>query len=325
MSHSQKPLVSIGLPTFNRPEGLQKTLEAIACQEYTNLEIIVSDNNSDDKHGIKAILENWASRDPRFKFFIQKSKIGVLNNFHFVAQKATGQYFLWMADDDIYYPNHISTMLEMHMQGNYVLTATIPSYYCTTTNEYITFYPIDCSQFGKSIEEQLAYFIRLHIWFHYKATIIYGMYKREYVPDVFSCPEFCADQFSYIGPDNLMVYSVLSKGLASCTKTVTYIKTVKSPFFYETIRKDTQLSFSKKIYYSILSLVGHSKMLTAIDCHNTILSKILDTTLMSQAEKDDLLLHNKNHLLCLNFTFPKYIINLHPRHILHLIKTNFLL
>ena len=40
------PLVSVGIPTFNRPEGLRRTLRLICNQTYRNLEILVSDNAS---------------------------------------------------------------------------------------------------------------------------------------------------------------------------------------------------------------------------------------------------------------------------------------
>ena len=40
------PMVTVGIPTFNRPEGLERTLACITKQTYTNLEIIVSDNCS---------------------------------------------------------------------------------------------------------------------------------------------------------------------------------------------------------------------------------------------------------------------------------------
>ena len=35
-----QPLVSVGIPTYNRPEGLRQTLDCITFQTYKNLEII---------------------------------------------------------------------------------------------------------------------------------------------------------------------------------------------------------------------------------------------------------------------------------------------
>ena len=46
VQRTRQPLVSVGIPTYNRPEGLRRTLECITKQTYKNLEIIVSNNCS---------------------------------------------------------------------------------------------------------------------------------------------------------------------------------------------------------------------------------------------------------------------------------------
>ncbi|MBK7374561.1 MAG: glycosyltransferase [Chitinophagaceae bacterium] len=46
--HETTPLVTVGIPTYNRPGGLERTLACITVQTYANLEIIVSDNCSAD-------------------------------------------------------------------------------------------------------------------------------------------------------------------------------------------------------------------------------------------------------------------------------------
>ena len=44
------PLVTVGIPTYNRPKGLERTLQCILNQTYANLEIIISDNCSAPNH-----------------------------------------------------------------------------------------------------------------------------------------------------------------------------------------------------------------------------------------------------------------------------------
>ena len=93
------PLVSVGIPTFNRPEGLRRTLQAISSQTYKNIEIIISDNYSDNLM-VKDVIAEYKMRDSRINSFNQDSNIGIVNNFKFVLKKATGNYFMWAADDD---------------------------------------------------------------------------------------------------------------------------------------------------------------------------------------------------------------------------------
>ena len=93
------PLVSVGIPTYNRPEGARRTLQAIAGQTYGNLEIIVSDNASPDQRTEQAVAEIVA-RDRRVRFFRQSTNLGSSGNFQFLLGQATGRYFMWAADDD---------------------------------------------------------------------------------------------------------------------------------------------------------------------------------------------------------------------------------
>ena len=44
----ESKLVSIGIPTYNRPEDLEKCVKNLLNQTYPNIEIIISDNNSNN-------------------------------------------------------------------------------------------------------------------------------------------------------------------------------------------------------------------------------------------------------------------------------------
>jgi glycosyltransferase involved in cell wall biosynthesis len=92
-------LVSVGIPTFNRPEGLRRTLDAITRQTYPKLEIIVSDNASPGRETEKVVYE-FATRYPKLQFHRQARNLGAMANFQFVLRQATGKYFMWAADDD---------------------------------------------------------------------------------------------------------------------------------------------------------------------------------------------------------------------------------
>jgi glycosyltransferase domain-containing protein len=111
-----QPLVSVGIPTYNRPEGLRRTLECISGQTYRNLEIIVSDNASPGD-GSAAVIREFMEKDSRIKYFHQQANIGATLNFQFVLDNAAGNYFMWAADDDLCEPEFISVLascLESH-------------------------------------------------------------------------------------------------------------------------------------------------------------------------------------------------------------------
>ncbi len=93
------PLISVGIPTYNRPSGLRRVLENICAQTYENLEIIISDNCSDNKD-VKKIVREFIKNDKRIRYYCHECNMGPVYNFNFALRKARGDYFMWAADDD---------------------------------------------------------------------------------------------------------------------------------------------------------------------------------------------------------------------------------
>jgi glycosyltransferase involved in cell wall biosynthesis len=109
-----KPLVSIGMPTYNRADGyLPLALDSALEQDYPNLEIIVSDNASTD--GTEELIRSKA--DSRIRYFRHAESIGGTNNFNFCVEQARGAYFLLLHDDDLIDPDFISTCVRA-LDGN---------------------------------------------------------------------------------------------------------------------------------------------------------------------------------------------------------------
>jgi len=105
-----QPLVSVGIPTYNRALGLQRTLSCITQQTYRNLEIIVSDNASPGKE-TEALVRYLMQTDPRIQYHRQDINQGAIYNFKFVLDQSTGNYFMWAADDDEWEPEFIQICL----------------------------------------------------------------------------------------------------------------------------------------------------------------------------------------------------------------------
>jgi glycosyltransferase involved in cell wall biosynthesis len=127
---STEPLITIGIPTYNRPDGLRKTLEKITRQTYSNLEIVVSDNCSPDEEIVRSVVESFSLKDQRIKFYRQPNNLGSIGNFHFLVSIASGKYFLWAADDDEVEINYVEELWKALMAKP---TASIAmSYYKVT-------------------------------------------------------------------------------------------------------------------------------------------------------------------------------------------------
>ena len=75
MIDENTPLVTVGIPTYNRAKGLERTLNCIINQTYKNLEIVISDNGSDDLT-VKTILEKYVGKyTPQITVSIEKEQL----------------------------------------------------------------------------------------------------------------------------------------------------------------------------------------------------------------------------------------------------------
>lgn len=98
MKEASQPLVSIGIPTYNGAKRIGSTLMAILNQRYPNLEVIISDNCSSDN--TDSVCVELSKKNKGIHYFRQKENIGIIPNFEFVLSKASGDFFMWVADDD---------------------------------------------------------------------------------------------------------------------------------------------------------------------------------------------------------------------------------
>lgn len=94
-----RPKVAIGMPVYNGEDYLKEAIESILSQDYTDLELIISDNASID--GTEDICRRYASEDSRIKYFRSKKNWGAAYNFKLVFNMSSSPYFKWAAHDDI--------------------------------------------------------------------------------------------------------------------------------------------------------------------------------------------------------------------------------
>lgn len=92
------PLVTVGVPTYNGGEKIVKALKSILRQDYPNIELIISDNCSSDN--TMEVCMDLGQKNQCVRYFRQPRNIGMMPNFEFVLSQASGDFFMWMSDDD---------------------------------------------------------------------------------------------------------------------------------------------------------------------------------------------------------------------------------
>jgi glycosyltransferase involved in cell wall biosynthesis len=124
-----EPLVSVVIPTYNRPEYLQQAIASAVKQTYQNIEIIVSDNCSPENP--QAIVESF--QDPRIKFWRQQQNIGMLANQMSAFNMAQGKYLASLHDDDMWNEDFLAKLIP-HLEANPGLALAFCDHYIIDTN-----------------------------------------------------------------------------------------------------------------------------------------------------------------------------------------------
>ena len=120
------PLVSIGIPTYNRINLLDEAIKCAVNQTYKNLEIIISDNNSPGKE-VENLVKSYMDKDKRIIFKKHPINIAINENFKYVLSKAKGDYFLFAADDDVRSLDFIEKNLEFLEANHDYIASTSPT------------------------------------------------------------------------------------------------------------------------------------------------------------------------------------------------------
>ncbi len=92
-----KEKVSVIIPVYNVEEYLDRCVESVINQTYTELEIILVDDGSTDSSG--KLCDRWAERDVRIKAVHKENEgLGMARNTG--LENATGKYVFFIDSDD---------------------------------------------------------------------------------------------------------------------------------------------------------------------------------------------------------------------------------
>jgi glycosyltransferase involved in cell wall biosynthesis len=113
------PLLTIGIPTYNRGDRLEKTIlklfDSINSSGLNKkVSILVSNNNSED-HTSEVLFKLQHSADAygiKFSYKNQPVNIGPAKNFIECAFLASTEYLVFLSDDDNLYPNSLLFILD---------------------------------------------------------------------------------------------------------------------------------------------------------------------------------------------------------------------
>lgn len=103
-----RPLVSICIPTYNRPEALARVVESMLRQTYSPIEIIVTDDG--DSENTKAALGPLLER---IRYEANEKRLGLYANWNRAIELARGELVASYHDHDYYAPTVVERSVEI--------------------------------------------------------------------------------------------------------------------------------------------------------------------------------------------------------------------
>lgn len=175
-SETGPPLVSVIVPTFNRPDRLVEALRSILQQTYPNFEIIVVNDAGTEVENLVSSL-NSSGKITYIKHGRNRGLAAARNTG---IKLSKGTYIAYLDDDDLYYPDHLETLVrflkgspykvaytdahrayQKRVNGRYaVVTKDIPYSFDFDYDRILVdnFVPVLCFMHEKSCLDEVGYF-----------------------------------------------------------------------------------------------------------------------------------------------------------------------
>ncbi|MGP8321261.1 MAG: glycosyltransferase, partial [Methanosarcinaceae archaeon] len=107
-SVTNTPLVSVIVPTYNRPEMLTEAINSIRGQTYKNFEIVVVNDAGVSTENVVSKL----NKDKNITCVVHAENRGLAAARNTGIKIARGKYIALLDDDDLFYPDHLETAMQ---------------------------------------------------------------------------------------------------------------------------------------------------------------------------------------------------------------------
>lgn len=116
-----RPLISLTLRTYNQREFVRETVCSALSQDYSPLEIVISDDASQDGTWdiLKEEVERYRSKGGPHQILLHRNEhnLGIALNSQWTNDHANGELIVDLGGDDVCFPNRVSRIVAA-WQGN---------------------------------------------------------------------------------------------------------------------------------------------------------------------------------------------------------------
>ena len=131
------PLISILIPARNEAKNIKRCIKSLLKQDYTNIEILVLDDNSSDHTG--QIVKQISEKDCRVKLIngkpLKNGWLGKSYACHQLSKHANGDYFVFTDADTLHFKNSVSNAISCLATNNLDALSIYPMQIMVTLHE----------------------------------------------------------------------------------------------------------------------------------------------------------------------------------------------
>lgn len=112
-------LITVAIPTYNRPDFLRQSLKSVVDQSYKDIDILVLDNCS--TMNIKNVVDGFS--DSRIRYVRHGKNLGIIGNWNSAIAECETKYLSIFHDDDVMHSRFIEksiTMLERYQSVGFL-------------------------------------------------------------------------------------------------------------------------------------------------------------------------------------------------------------
>ncbi len=170
------PRITVGITAYNRPEMLRECVASILGQSYQYFDILIGNDYVD---GPVTFASLGIPVDPRIRIVNHPQNIGAYNNNYFLLREASGDWFTWLADDDLMHPDFLQIAYEVLSEND--VNSVFSNYVAA---------PDPVGLFPKAIVRRHPEifdgheFIDRYTSRRLKVVGSYGVFRREILPDI---------------------------------------------------------------------------------------------------------------------------------------------
>lgn len=167
----RRPAVTVGLMVYNEEKYLAGAIESVLRQDFSDYEIVIADNASED--GTGEIARDYAQKDPRIRYVRHPENMGALNNFNYLVRAARGRFFVLAGGHDFWSPNYLSVLTEALDRNRAAVLAHAPTVWVDNSGAAIDRH----SGFIDTSGQDLNGRFNLAMWNNQNA--MYGLFRLE--------------------------------------------------------------------------------------------------------------------------------------------------